>query len=113
MIHFIDNTAALSCLIKGCAFQSDMSHIVAAQSALCATLGCSPFYFYVRSKANIADLPSREAWAELRAALAGIPRHPLDSGTLAVPGLADWNAPLASWATRHNARIPQAVRIPA
>ena len=63
--HWIDNTSALAGLIKGYAKPVDSACIVQAQAATCMALRCSPFYYYVRSKANIADMPSRFAVSEL------------------------------------------------
>ena len=54
----------------------------------------------VTSKANIADLPSRDAIPELLAELAGLRVAHAESHELVVPGLAEWNADLALWATR-------------
>ena len=55
------------------------------------------FFEYVSSKANIADLPSREAFDELRAELVGIRIAGSAPDLLVVPSVASWNAPLASW----------------
>lgn len=110
--HFIDNTVALSALVHGYSGKRDLATMVNAFYLQLTGLRASVWFEYVPSKANIADLPSRDAWAELRAALAGIPRHPLDHGTLAVPSLADWNAPLASWATRHDHVRPSGISFP-
>ena len=45
-------------------------HFHIPQAATCVALGCTPFYYYVRSSANVADLPSRFAVAELTGVLA-------------------------------------------
>ena len=60
VIHWIDNTGALAAMIKGYARAIDGARIVHAFAALAVTLGISPWFEYVRSEANIADLPSRE-----------------------------------------------------
>ena len=64
-IHFIDNTSAIAGLIKGYARPIDSAMIVTACSSICVSIQCLPFFAYVRSKANIADLPSRMAISEL------------------------------------------------
>ena len=69
-IHFIDNTSAVSGFVKGYARPVDSAMIVHGQAATCVALGCTPFYYYVRSSANVADLPSRFAVAELTGVLA-------------------------------------------
>ena len=66
-IHFVDNTSAVSGLIKGYARPVDSAMIVHGQAATCAALGCSPFYYYVRSSANVGDMPSRMGIADLMA----------------------------------------------
>ena len=59
VIHWIDNTGALAALIKGYARASDLAKIVHAFAATNLGLQCEVWFEYVRSKANIADLPSR------------------------------------------------------
>ena len=68
-LHWIDNTSAVSGFVKGYSRPIDSAMIVHGQSATCVALGCSPFYYYVRSSANVADLPSRLAIAEMVGAL--------------------------------------------
>ena len=60
VIHWIDNTGALAAMVKGYARQTDGARIVHAFSALVVRLGFSTWFEYVRTKANLADLPSRE-----------------------------------------------------
>ena len=68
----------------------------------------SVYFDYVPSKANIADLPSRELLVQLRAELHGL-LHSKSSDPLVVPSVASWSAPLASWASRPDTA---AVRMP-
>ena len=60
VIHWIDNTGALAAMVKGYARKTDCARIVHAFSALVIKLGVSTWFEYVRTKANLADLPSRE-----------------------------------------------------
>ena len=60
VIHWIDNTGALAAMVKGYARKTDCARIVHAFSALVIRLGVSTWFEYVRTKANLADLPSRE-----------------------------------------------------
>ena len=60
-------------------------------------LRSSVYFDYVPSKANIADLPSRDAWAVLDGELSGIRRTRPTRDSLVVPSVASWHAPLAAW----------------
>ena len=65
VLHFVDNTVALSKAVHGYANEPDMAAVVNALHACDAALQCDSWYEWVPSKANVADLPSREAstWA--------------------------------------------------
>ena len=104
--HWIDNTVALSALVHGYSGKPDLAVMVNAFYLQIAGLRASVYFDWVPSKANIADLPSRDGWEELYASLSGIRRDPLDSHVLSIPSLADWNAPLVHWATRHAHLLP-------
>ena len=65
IIHFIDNTTALSSLIHGYASKPDMARITNAYYVMHLALGCYTWLEWVPSGANIADLPSRGALAKL------------------------------------------------
>jgi len=65
IIHFIDNTSALAGLVKGYASNHDMGYITNAYHALALGIECDTYFEYVRSAANIADLPSRQRMHEL------------------------------------------------
>ena len=64
--HWIDNTGALASLIKGYARAADLAKIVHAFAVTNLALSCLIWFEYVRSKANIADLPSRGDFELLR-----------------------------------------------
>ena len=90
--------------VHGYSGKPDLATMVNAFYLQLTGLRSAVYFEYVPSKANIADLPSRDAWRELRLALAGYPRHPTDTGTLLVPDLDAWRGPLVRWATRHGQR---------
>ena len=103
--HFIDNTAALSALVHGYSQKTEMALMVNAFYLQLTGLRASVYFDYVPSKANIADLPSRNAFAELRAALlspAPFPGAPEDDHKLRVPALSAWDRPLEDWIKDHS-----------
>ena len=59
VLHFIDNTSALSASVHGYAGAADMAAFVNALHLSDALMGVDPWYEWVPSKANISDLPSR------------------------------------------------------
>ena len=70
-----------------------------------AGLRASVYFDYVPSKANIADLPSRDAISELRVELRGFRVHPGSTHTLQTPHVGRWAAPLEHW-IRRGLRLP-------
>ena len=60
VIHFIDNSGAMACLIKNYSSDRDSSRIVHTFWALAGALEIDVWFEYVRSAANIADWPSRD-----------------------------------------------------
>ena len=99
VLHFIDNTVALSALVHGYAGKPDLAKSVNVFYLQMSALRASVYFDFVPSKANIADLPSRRMYEVLRAELAGM--HVVGSAPdrLVVPSVASWNAPLSSWVT--------------
>lgn len=71
-IHFIDNTSAVSGLIKGYSGAPDSAKVIMNQTAACVSIACSPYYYYVNTKANIADFPSRSDMLSLFQTLRGV-----------------------------------------
>ena len=98
VIHFIDNTWALAALVKGYATAIDSGLIVNAFHALNVGLRADVFFEYVRSKANIADLPSRGALKELLHVLRrlGMRREAVRVGGV-FPPFDSWAAPASAW----------------
>ena len=60
VIHFIDNSGAMACLIKNYSSDRDSSRLVHTFWALACALEIDVWFEYVRSAANIADWPSRD-----------------------------------------------------
>ena len=59
VLHFIDNTSAIAALVKGYSSAVDSGLIVNAFHAYNVGLVAEPYFEYVRSAANVSDLPSR------------------------------------------------------
>ena len=59
VLHFVDNTGALSNLIHGYARDAAAAPLVNAYHLLAARYRIRPFFEYVPSAENIADIPSR------------------------------------------------------
>jgi len=95
--HWIDNTVALSALVHGYAGKPDLAKAVNVFYLQMVGLRARVYFDYVPSKANIADLPSRERFAELRSELAGLDVSPSSPDLLVVPDVAAWQSPLRSW----------------
>ena len=66
VLHFVDNTAALSAAVHGYAHEPDMAAVVNALHCYDAALVCDAWFEWVPSKANVADLPSRRrsTWSD-------------------------------------------------
>eukprot|EP00962_Isochrysis_galbana_P028405 scaffold8977_cov128-Isochrysis_galbana.AAC.4 len=59
VIHYVDNFGALACLVKGDSRDPDIGRLAHVLSAILVSIRARPWMDYVRSAANIADLPSR------------------------------------------------------
>ena len=60
VIHFVDNTVALSKSVHGYANEPDMAAVVNSIHACDAALGVEAWFEWVPSHANVSDLPSRD-----------------------------------------------------
>ena len=60
VLHFIDNTVALSKSVHGYAQDPDMAAVVNSLHACDAALGVDAWFEWVPSHANVSDLPSRD-----------------------------------------------------
>jgi hypothetical protein len=95
VVHFIDNTGALSAMIHGYASKLDCARIVNAFHLLAAVLGLYVWFEWVPSKANVSDLPSRFAEEGVRAMFESLfPRAVL--GPSVPPPVHTWVAALSS-----------------
>jgi len=59
VIHWIDNTGALAVMAKAYSTEIDISKMLHEFETANLLIRCIPYFEYVRSAANIADLPSR------------------------------------------------------
>ena len=100
VLHWIDNTVALSALVHGYSGKPDLAKSVNVFYLQLLSLRCSVFFDYFPSKANIADLPSRRSFSQLSYELAGIHGAMSEIHTLVVPSVTSWHAPLSSWAAK-------------
>jgi hypothetical protein len=87
VVHFADNTVAISALVHGYSASVDMADISNAYHLLAAGLRTAAYFDYVPSAANIADLPSRGDFALPRALGADVvemrvPTHTMLTGPL-------------------------------
>ena len=96
VIHFIDNTSACAALVKGYARAVDSGLIVNAFHAFNVGLQADVFFEYVRSKANIADLPSRGDVVELCELLHELGMWP-ETIECTLPPFEAWDAPAREW----------------
>ena len=69
ILHSVDNQGSLSNLISGSSRDVSSAWLVHEQALVSAELGAGVWFEYVRSAANIADLPSRDALLEYFACL--------------------------------------------
>ena len=99
VIHWIDNTGALAAMVKGYARQIDSARIVHAFAALAITLNISPWFEYVRTKANIADLPSREGLQGycLFEDTEFVPKLGSTRVVMRMPPMDAWGSPFGDW----------------
>ena len=86
-------------LQKGSARQEDSARIVDAFSKRVASIGFRPWFEYVPSKQNVADLPSRGKWEEYFDAIGASASGKLPSGEdasdfieMVVPEVYGWSS---------------------
>ena len=92
VVHFVDNTVALSAIVHGYARKPDMAALSNAYTLYAAGLRAQTYLDYVASKANIADLPSRRSFAMPRALGAEV-----HVGGMVVPTGGMLERPLERW----------------
>ena len=104
VIHFMDNTAALSALANGYSRKPDLARLVNLYHVAVVALGCEWWGEWVPSAANLADIPTREKSAGRR------PAHVRDGGAVELPPL-HWGAgQLREWMARMEERHLEAVQ---
>ena len=88
VIHWIDNTSAISSLLHGYSGKLDSALLVNAFHLFNAGLRVRIHFEYVESKANVGDLPSRQEFVYLLLSLAArrVPAFIHPAGT--------WHGPL-------------------
>ena len=101
VVHWIDNTSAISCLIHGYSGRPDSALLVNAFNMFNAGLRCRIHYEYVESKANVADLPSRGSFLYLTDVLGSrwVDTECLEAGT--------WQGPLRMFLALSGASRPR------
>ena len=92
VIIFIDNTGALSSLLHGYSSKPDAARLCNLFHLFAAAIGCSIYFEWVPTKANIADLPSRATMAAMRRYLSYFPHSRMLP--LVPPDASTWDAPL-------------------
>ena len=100
---------ALSALVHGYSGKPELAKMVNVFYLQAISLRVSAYLDYVPSKANIADLPSRQEWSALAHELRGLDVRQSGPHTLTVPSVAAWSADLAEWAEP----IDEMIRMPA
>ena len=99
VIHWIDNTSAISALAKGYSGVPDSVRLVHAFHACTVALGVTLWFEYVPTKANVSDAPSRE---DLRGrfydfAFSELPSLGSVDAGLELPSVRRWDDEAASW----------------
>jgi hypothetical protein len=100
VLHFVDNTGALSNLIHGYASRPDCGRLVNALHLTLAALQTQTWFEWVPSKENVADVPSREdSDLELIEILEGAGLEgAFDEVEFVFPPIQAWAAPLGVFA---------------
>ena len=87
VIHFIDNTAAASGMAKGYSPVIDSARIIHAFHALNVNLQTNVHFEWVKSEANIADMPTRNSFALLQ-------EFGSKRVALTIPPMSSWRPPV-------------------
>ena len=100
-LHYVDNTSAVAALAKGYSGAPDSGRLVHAFHATALGLGCSTYFEYVRSEANVSDTPSRvdlsgQEW-DCGVPGAGLVSRPVPA---LLPEARDWADRACEWVLR-------------
>ena len=107
VLHWVDNSSAAAAASKGYSRQADSARIVHILHTTLASLGARVWFEYVRTKANVADEPSRvdlgqlvyDIGAEFAAEVSVVLRSaPVDT---VLPEVDAWSRRLGSWLMPH------------
>ena len=102
VIHFVDNTSACAALIKGYSSACDSGKMVQAFHSYNVGLKANVYIEYVRSAANIADLPSRGKTKQMKKILTemGFDMQYARAVNCVIPPRLDYTLPGSGWARR-------------
>ena len=101
VVHFVDNTGALSAMVHGYARKPDMARMVNVFHAQMVGLQCEWYGEWVPSKANPADIPTRpERLHELPADVEWV--------EMALPSVEEIEGDLSGWIARAREARPPA-----
>ena len=90
VIHFIDNTGALSALAKGYTGDIDSARLVHAFYMFNAAAQANVWFNFVPSGANISDLPSRGRISEYLSIIMGLFDAASEEFEMALPPCGSW-----------------------
>ena len=90
VVHMIDNQSAVAALIKGYSRAPDSVRIVHAFAAFNLVINVISWFEWVNTKANIADLPSRDDFGLLE-------KLGSQEVKLRLPDIAAWDEPADRW----------------
>ena len=102
-IHWIDNTSAIAALVKGYSGAPDSARLLHAFKAYAFGFGVDPWFQWVPSKANIADMPSRHDLSLLEE-LGAIKRE------VVFPPFPAWDSEALEWARAGASAVVQTER---
>ena len=105
VIHWIDNTSAISCLLHGYSGKPDSARLVNAFHLYVAGLRSNIHFEYVESKANVADLPSRSEFEFLLNTLRSSPVK------FDIFDAATWSGPLREFLSRSSNGLSDKMRL--
>jgi hypothetical protein len=87
VFHYVDNKAALACLIKAHSSLRDLNNIAGGVMHKCSLATAHAYFIFVKSKENLADGPSRD-WLVLMDELGA---HEVE------PVVPDWSVERLDW----------------
>ena len=112
VLHFIDNTSACAALIKGYSAACDSGRMVQAFHSFNVGLRANVYIEYVRSGANIADLPSRGKTKQMKRILSqmGFDMKYAHATKCVLPPVREYTLPGSDWVRRAMASARRRMR---